>query len=188
MHRRRPWAALIGLLFHPDEAFRWKTIHTIGSVAARFAEHDFEPVRSLLRRLFWHMNDESGGIVWNAPEVVGEVLLNVPGLLDSFGPNLLYLLNFEPFEDGVHHAAWRWSKPGPTLIASFAEPLEHSMESPFPFRRAMAAAAWKTAGQTPRSDLISILERDERRFRFYDPYAKCFQETSVGAFVKAAKK
>ncbi len=180
---RRPWSILIGLLFQPDEVFRWKVVHTLGFVASRFARDDVEPVRELLRRLFWSMNDESGGIVWNAPDAVGEVLAEVPVLLKDFGQNLLSLLDFEPFEDGVHHAAWRWSTMAPEWMNTFEIPLRHSMSSPFPFRRAMAAAAWLGAGNELENDVRVKLAQDIEIFRYYDVHERRFVETGVGAFL-----
>jgi len=68
----------MSLLFDRDKVICFRASEALGKVAAMEADKDLEPVRDLLRRLFWMMNDESGNTCWYAPEAIGEILYNVP--------------------------------------------------------------------------------------------------------------
>ncbi len=80
---------------------RWRTIEALGYVAADNSATNPDAVHRLLQRLFWLMNDESGGLCWHAPEAIAEVLFRTPKLMPEFGVILLSFLNEEPFEVGV---------------------------------------------------------------------------------------
>jgi hypothetical protein len=94
-------------LFAANELVRWRAIEAIGWIAGQ--EHVKEPerVRRFIRRILWLMNDESGGICWNGPEVIGEVLFNVPQLGQEYGQLLPGFFAEEPFEVGSRWAVAR---------------------------------------------------------------------------------
>jgi hypothetical protein len=48
-----------------------------------------EAARVIMRRLMWTLNDESGGIGWGSPEVMGEVLAAHSGLAKEYAHILL---------------------------------------------------------------------------------------------------
>ena len=73
------FGTLSSLLFDPDRLVVWRTIDAIGRISLT---SDREKVILALRRLFWLMNDESGGISWHAPEAIAEILGAVPDLID----------------------------------------------------------------------------------------------------------
>jgi len=67
-----------------------------------------EAARNMMRRFMWQLNDESGGIGWGIPEVMGEVMARHEGLAQEFAPILVsYIredgnfLDFEPLQRGV---------------------------------------------------------------------------------------
>ena len=69
-------------------------IQVTGLVANVIAERDSEYIRNYLLRLFWLVNDESGGIGWRAPELIGEILHHCPNFDQSF-PKLILSLDLE---------------------------------------------------------------------------------------------
>ena len=58
------------------------------------ARRDPEYIRNYLLRLFWLINNESGGIGWRAPELIGEILYHCPQF-SQFFPMLISLLDLE---------------------------------------------------------------------------------------------
>lgn len=92
------FGTLSSLFFDPDRLVVWRAIDAIGRISAT---SDREKVVLALRRLFWLMNDESGGISWHAPEAIAEVLGAVPDLIAEFGQLYLSFIVEEPFEAGV---------------------------------------------------------------------------------------
>jgi len=69
-------------------------IEAAGLAARVIAGRDPEYVRNYLLRLFWLVNDESGGIGWRAPELIGEILHYCPQY-SQFFPMLVSLLDLE---------------------------------------------------------------------------------------------
>lgn len=82
---RSPLRIVFSLTFDTDELIVWRAIEATGKIAAATAASDVEKVRDFIRRLLWLMNDESGALGWHAPEVIGEILVNVPSLIEEIG-------------------------------------------------------------------------------------------------------
>jgi hypothetical protein len=92
---------LSSLFFETDRLVLWRAIDALGRIAAVSAASNIEKIRGFVRRLFWLMNDESGGISWHAPEAIAEIIGAVPGLIGEFGEMYLAFLVEEPFEAGT---------------------------------------------------------------------------------------
>lgn len=118
---RNPMRPLSSLLFDQDPLVRWRAIEVLGLAAAFEWSRDGERVRRQIRRLFWLMNDESGGICWNAPEAIAEILYNVPALIEEYGLQLPSFFVEEPFERGSRWAVARLSAKEPSAFV-FASP------------------------------------------------------------------
>jgi hypothetical protein len=93
---KRTLSWLTGLSYHPDPSIANQAVEAFGPAAARIATHDSEYVRNHLRRLFWLLSDESGGIGWRAPELIAAAIAACPGRFDEFISPLVNLLDMEP--------------------------------------------------------------------------------------------
>ena len=87
----------------------WRAIEAFGAAGAQIADRDPEFVRGHLRRLLWLLSDESGGIGWRAPELLGEALYRRPGQFAEFMPILASLLDMEPEDAARFRAGWLWA-------------------------------------------------------------------------------
>ena len=125
---RNPQRVLFSLAYDPDELVRWRAIETIGRVAVVWSNNGLNKIKNLLRQQFWMMNDESGGLGWHSPEIIGEILVNVPQLIEEFGPMLLAFLDEEPFERGAHLAVCRVAAVDPKPFVDKIEMLIKSLE------------------------------------------------------------
>ena len=85
---------LTALSYDLDERVSKQSIRVTGLAANIIAERDPEFVRNYILRLFWLVNDESGGICWKAPELIGEILYHCPQF-SHFFPMLISLLDLE---------------------------------------------------------------------------------------------
>ncbi|MFH0810503.1 MAG: HEAT repeat domain-containing protein [Pseudomonadota bacterium] len=109
---------LVSLLYDEDAPARWKAISALGQVCATLERSGrSERVHDLVRRLFWMMNDESGGSGRHLPEAVGEILYCVPVLLPAFGPMLATHLDIDLYTAGVCWAVGRMSQRDRRLFA-----------------------------------------------------------------------
>jgi len=100
---------LVALTYDPDPSIAWRSIEAFGIVAAAVADRDAEFVRGHLRRLLWLLSDESGGIGWRAPELIGEVLHHRPEQFAEFIPLLVALLDLEAEDAARFRAGTLWA-------------------------------------------------------------------------------
>ncbi len=164
--RREPQAprVLQLLLFDPDEVIRWRAAEAMGRAAAALAARGLEPVRELVRRILWLMNDESGGLLWYGPQVIGAVLAQVPALCGEWGAILASFLEEEPFRAGTRWALWRIAAVSPDVVRSAEAELVASLDDPDPAVRGHAALALRAAGVE-----VLVVEQDRARFAAFDP-------------------
>ncbi|MEG1609820.1 MAG: HEAT repeat domain-containing protein [Bilophila sp.] len=81
-----------------------------GRVVATLAQESPEEARNVVRRLMWHMNEESGNIGWGIPEAFAEVLAHSRTLADAFHPILFSYITKTGREDNYcDHDALRCS-------------------------------------------------------------------------------
>ena len=60
--KRRVFGLLISLTYDREPLIGWRAVEAMGAAAQRVAQDDPDCVRDLLRRLYWLMSEESGGI------------------------------------------------------------------------------------------------------------------------------
>jgi hypothetical protein len=93
-NKKRALSLLTALTYDEERRISDRAIKAVGLAAKVILERDPEYVRNTLLRLFWLVNDESGGIGWRAPELIGEILYNCPNF-EQFFPMLISLLELE---------------------------------------------------------------------------------------------
>jgi hypothetical protein len=164
------------LCFDGDELTRWRAVEALGLTAAVLARRGPEPVKEYLRRILWLMNDESGGLLWTGPEVMGAILANVPGERAEFGPIVASFLEEEPFRVGIRWALWRFADLAPEVVREAAPELERSFVDPDPVVRGLAALALRAAG-APVSDRSA----DLAPFAFFDHRTGTLRRATVAA-------
>jgi hypothetical protein len=173
---RPAWRDLQKLLFDPDELVRWRAVEALGLAAAALARRDLERVRERLRRTFWLMNDESGGLLSFGPQVIGAALANVPALASDFGELLASYLDEEPFELGTRWALWR---AAPAVPDDVAARLRASWTDPDPAIRGHAALAWRALRPDAAAAAAAALAGDDARCLVFDYRALALREATV---------
>jgi hypothetical protein len=184
LERVTSWAAgepqaarvLHSFLFHEDELLQWRAVEAIGRAASVRARAGLEPVRELLRRTLWLMNDESGGLLWHGPQVLAAVLVNVPALWDEFAVILGSFLEEEPFRVGTRWGLWRLTALRPAAAASLADELEASLADPDPAVRGHSALAL-CGGR--RGEELAMLTRDVAPLVVFDHRTGALRTTTV---------
>jgi len=92
--RKSVLSQLTALTYDENSTINNNAIQATGLAARLIAGRDPEYIRNYLLRLFWLLNDESGGIGWRAPELIGEILHHCPQF-NQFFPMLISLLDLE---------------------------------------------------------------------------------------------
>jgi hypothetical protein len=177
-----PRAELVlqALLYDGEDLIGWRAVEALGRVAAVRARGAVEPVREILRRVLWLMNDESGGLLRAGPQVMGSVLAHVPALRREFGTIVASFLEEEPFRVGTRWGLWRLAAEAPDVVAQEAERLAASCADPDPAVRGHAAAALRAAGGD-----VAAFARDEAAFTLFDHRTGELRTLSVADVARA---
>jgi len=89
-------------LYSPEDRLRFQAALDLGAYAEEQWETNPEPVRELLRRLSWSLNEESGATGWGAPEAIGEIAARIPEMEKLYGSVFPgYLSHAEVFLDNA---------------------------------------------------------------------------------------
>jgi len=168
--RRSPDRHMHGALFDPDPLIRWRAIEAHAIFAGHLAESDLEDVRRIIRNALWLMNDESGGILWNGPELIAAILREVPSLREEYGRILASFLVEEPFERGTH---WALTHLAPLNQALFLHPdviqnLHGSLTDSDPATRAFALRILHMLGDDNLESTARRMQNDDADFTEYD--------------------
>lgn len=188
--RRRTLGSLISLTYDADPETRWRAIEALGSAAARVAQDDPAPARECIRRLFWLITEESGGICWHAPEAMAEIVHRAPHLFSEFAPVVMSLLNemaeedIQHFRPGVLWAIGRLGMLNAEHIDDVMPSIVAALGHADPQVRGMAVWCLGQVGKAHvlagRPDLLT----DEGTVAFYSDGQ--LQPTSVGHLAKDA--
>jgi len=181
---RNPNRLLLSLAYDADEVIRWRAIEAIGRVAKFKSATDIAGVRDLIRRLLWLMNDESGGISWTAPETIGEILVNVPSLIQEFGELLPAFFHEEPFEIGAHLAVCRIASKNPEPFMKYSDALFDSLANPEPRIRAFSILALNKIAMAKSIAEAKKMIDDETSVTFYDFNTGMMVQTTIRNIAK----
>jgi hypothetical protein len=177
--------AITSLLFSVDPLLRWRAVEAVGYYCGWKAKNGNSGVaRRLIRRLLWGMNDESGSIIWNAPEAIAEIVVHVQSLIPKFVPILISNIALEPFPRGVHWSLARISGVTPSPLENARTIMYGSLDSDDPFIRAHGAVV---LGHLQDKDAVVSLRKlldDRAQFEVYDIGAGVFQTAEVAAFAE----
>jgi hypothetical protein len=183
---RSPQRVLYSLTHDSDELIAWRAVEAIGKLAGIRAADSLEKVRDSVRRLFWLMNDESGGLGRRSPDMIGEILVNVPLLIAEFGIILPSFFNEEPFERGSHLAVSRIAAVKPETYDGSIEELGKSLDSRDEVIRCYAARALLEIGTGKYGSAIRKLANESTPVVLYDFDKGLLVKTDVGQVVKTA--
>jgi len=137
-NRKRVLSLLTALTYDKDQVVSERAIKATGLAAKVIATRDTDYIRNYLLRLFWLVNDESGGIAWRAPALIGEILFHCPNF-DQFFPMLISLLDLESEDAPRFRVGTLWAigrvaqvareemQPALTRVQAYSLPEEDSV-------------------------------------------------------------
>jgi hypothetical protein len=118
---RRVLSSLIRLAYDKETLVGWRAITAIGLAAKALVKTDDEFLRITIRKLLWSLSDESGGIGWSAPEILGEIVSADPEKFSDIIPLIAEVFNVEErvFRPGIVYALTRIAEAAPERVAGF---------------------------------------------------------------------
>jgi HEAT repeat protein len=154
---RRVVRALVSLLCDPEELLRWRAVSALGRLAGTHPDL----ARPLVTRLYWSLNDESGGIGWMSAPALGEIGRRAPALLCQCVRPLVRYLD-EPFL--LPGALWAIGRLAPAYPAETREVVPEVVQccsSADPAARAQGAHALGEIGDGRARPALGALAHDE---------------------------
>jgi hypothetical protein len=114
---------LLRISYDKDTLIGWRAIKAVGLIAHELVKSDYEYLRNTIRKLRWSLSDESGGIGWSAPELIGEIVCADPRRFSDIIPLIadVYTIEEEVFRPGVLYALSRIAEFAPDLVAPFMD-------------------------------------------------------------------
>jgi HEAT repeat protein len=165
LRRKRVLGSLIALTYDPDPLTSWRAVEALGVAADRVAEADPGYVQEHLRRLYWLLSEESGGVCWRAPEAMAEIVRQRPGLFAAYVPIIIFLIpnmaaeDLEHFRAGALWAIGRLGAVAAEHIPAILPTVVSALEDPNPQVRGMAVWCLGQVGQgkllAGKPDLLS---------------------------------
>jgi hypothetical protein len=118
---RRVMSQLVRLAYDKETLAGWRAILAAGLAARRLIASEADFLRETCRKLLWSLTDESGGIGWSAPEILGEIVSADPKRFMDIIPLIasVYEIEEETFRPGVLYALCRIAEKNPELAASY---------------------------------------------------------------------
>ncbi|MCK9419001.1 MAG: hypothetical protein M0R70_06460 [Nitrospirae bacterium] len=134
---RRALSQLVRIAYDKDTLAGWRAIKAIGRVAKALVKTDDEFLRVTIRKLLWSLSDESGGIGWAAPEILGEIVSADPGKFSDIIPLIaeVYEIEEKVFRPGVIYALMRIAETSPELVMNYQKIIISSLTDGDPMIR-----------------------------------------------------
>ena len=143
---RKVLSLLVRLSYDKETLVGWRAIKAIGLAAQELVKTDYAFLRETVRKLLWSLSDESGGIGWAAPEILGEIVSADPERFRDIIPLIAEVYDIEEkvFRPGILYALGRVAEVSPDLIMPFKDLIRRSLSEGEPLLRVYALDLMRT--------------------------------------------
>jgi len=183
LEHKQVFRILISLAYDKEELLCWRAIEAMGVAAAVVGRKDPSVVRNVVQRLLWSMRDESGGIGWSAPEMLGEVVINSPQTCADIPPIILSFHEEESFLKGVLWSVGRITDAGINGMDGSFEVVTRALDHKDPLVRGLALYAVPKFRIDEVAGRVRGMVGDEGRCQIYKNHE--LATTKVGDIAKA---
>ncbi|SFM79963.1 DVU0298 family protein [Thermodesulforhabdus norvegica] len=158
-----------------DLLVRWHAVTALGVVVSAIAKSQAEQARTVVRRLMWQLNDESGGIGWGCAEAMGEILARCDWLAEEYHRILISyidpegnLLEHEPLLEGAMWGTARLCSVRPELCKRAIDISVAYVQKDRPYIRVCAGLMLCFSGESKLVEMaVEETKRDDRIIDFY---------------------
>lgn len=162
---RRVVSLLVRMAYDKDTLVGWRAIKAMGLAARAIIKTDYDFLREAVRKLLWSLSDESGGIGWAAPEILGEIVSAGPERFSDIIPLIAEVYDIEEkvFRSGILYALGTIAEISPDLVMPFKGLIKRALsEEGEPLSRVFALDLLKTLknglGKDDLDDLKKIIQ------------------------------
>jgi HEAT repeat protein len=187
---KRVLGDLVSLTFDADPEIGWRAVEALGLAAARLSGDHPDHVRELLRRLYWLLSEESGGVCWRAPEAMAEIVARCPDVGADYVPIVASLIvslepeDLERFRAGALWALGRLASVAGAHAGEACPAAVAALDHPDSQVRGMAVWALTALGaREPLTTRVALL-RDNAPVDLYEDRA--LRRVTVGELARRA--
>ncbi len=182
--QRKIITILISLSYDKKDVISWRAIEVIGLITGEVSKTKPDSVRNTVGRLLWMIRDESGGIGWSVPEILGEIVRNNRELCADIAPIIASFHEEIMLKTGVMRAISRMGKVNDEHV-EYALPIVMSyLAAPNPTLRGYAALACGELGTSEAVYALKKLTSDHGLIPYYEDGE--LREKSVGEIAAEA--
>jgi methylated-DNA-[protein]-cysteine S-methyltransferase len=188
LERKRTLGSLVALTFDEDLQVVWRAIEAMGMAAEGLSRRSPSYVKEHIRRLYWLITEESGGVFWRAPECMAECAVRMPRLLESHVPIAFHLLetleeeDLEHFRPGALWAIGRLIHVARDDLPTVLPLVVDALDRPDPQARGMAVWCLGEVGEVEVLEGRADIQEDEGIVYLYRD--RRVEETTVGRLAK----
>lgn len=175
---------LFSFTYDKNNVITWLAIESIGLIAQEILKEDIEFVRNTARRLLWSMTEESGGISWSAPEILGEIIRSDPQEFYDLIPIVWSKRDEDVFAEGVIWAMGRIAEVAPQSIMFLREDLKKLINHTNPVIRGYVILVLSRLLNSEIKNLIVRYENDNDQIQFYR--GRTLFKTRIGDLAREA--
>jgi hypothetical protein len=137
---RKVLSNLVRMAYDKETLVGWRAIKTIGLAAKSLVKTDYEFLRETIRKLLWTLSDESGGIGWAAPEILGEIVSADPERFSDIIPLIAEVYDVEEkvFRPGILYALGKIAEVDPARVMPFISIIGRALSDSDPLTRVYA--------------------------------------------------
>lgn len=152
---------LVRLAYDKETLVGWRAIKAIGLAARELVATDYAFLREMIRKLLWSLSDESGGIGWSAPEILGEIVSVDPERFRDIIPLIAEVYDIEEkvFRPGILYALGKIAVVKPGLIVPHKDLIIRALSDENPLTRVYALEAIMTLKGLLSTDDLDVLKR-----------------------------
>jgi hypothetical protein len=158
---------LVSLTYDKKSSIAWRAMEAVGLFTGEMAKEDSEFVRNIVGRLLWMIRDESGGIGWSVPEMLGEVVKNNPVLCADIAPIIVSFHEELMLATGVLWASGSMGELSKETIEDAVPLLRPFLKSSDALQRGYAARALGVLGASDARQDIEGLVKDDNLIPVY---------------------
>lgn len=177
---------MISLTYDKKSIICWRAIETIGLITKEVTKRNPEIVRNTVGRLLWMIRDESGGIGWSSPEILGEIVRNNPELFSDVAPIIVSFHDEIMLRTGVLWAIGRMDRKVKGITKYATAVLIPHLHSPDKVLRGNAALALGEIGALEAKGELGRLKDDDSYITIY--FEGDFNKKTVGEISREAIK
>ena len=162
---------------------KWRAVTAFGLVLGKLAQEDTEQSRIIMRRLLWHMNEESGNVGWGIAEAMAEAMINSKLLANEYNRMLhSYVretsdddnyLDHPPLRRGVYWGLGRMAGKYPDLMAPSVRALSWGLVDEDGEGRGLAAWAIGFLGTAANIPALKTMLDDDTQVELFDNRSVC---------------